>query len=129
MERAVQALDIGEPKFVIKLLGAMGCESVMRAAHTEKEGTVEIEFGKSTTSSSEISKTDERIVETQVLIFMKTCILPLAMQTRALILINGANDCFLSNALSRVAVAEQARLGKDCPFTGIKNIALRTYLL
>ena len=29
----------------------------------------------------------------------------------------GANDCCLSAALSNMAVAEQARLGKDCPFT------------
>lgn len=47
----------------------------------------------------------------------QTCILPLAMQTKALILVCGSNDCYLSTALARVAVAEQARLGKDCPFT------------
>ena len=53
---------------------------------------------------------------------MRTCILPLAMQTRALILVNGSNDCSLSAALSKVVVGEQARLGDDCPFTVLATV-------
>ena len=34
-------------------------------------------------------------------------------------MVNGANDCYLSAALSEIALAEQSRLGKDCPFTVI----------
>jgi len=37
---------------------------------------------------------------------------------RALILVGGANDCYLAAALADVALSEQARLGKDCPFNG-----------
>ena len=117
MERAVQALDIGEPKFVIKLVDSSGLSAQMRISHPEQAKDPESFFGKSTYNTSECCVADERIVETQILLFMKTCILPLAMQTKALILVCGSNDCYLSTALARVAVAEQARLGKDCPFT------------
>lgn len=119
MQRAVQALDIGDPKFVIKLLPALGLESQMRLAHPEEEFLPDVQYGKSNTNTSEICKGDERLVETQILQFMKSCILPLAMQTRALILVSGANDCYMSAALASVFVQEQARLGKDCPFTVI----------
>lgn len=40
-----------------------------------------------------------------------------AKQTRALILVAVANECFLSSALANVVLDEQARLGKDCSFT------------
>ena len=119
MQRAVQALDIGDPKFVIKLLPALGLESQMKLAHPEEEFLPDVQYGKSNTNTSEMCKGDERLVETQILLFMKSCILPLAMQTRALILVSGANDCYMSAALASVFVQEQARLGKDCPFTVI----------
>ena len=123
MERAVLALDIGEPKFVIKLMGSLGMQSQMLKSHPEKLNTSQLLYKKSTSITSEMDMGDERHVETQIILFMKTCILPLAMQTRALILVNGANDCILSSALARVAVAEQARLGKDCPFTVIATVS------
>ena len=44
-------------------------------------------------------------------------ILPQVKQTNALILIGGADDCMLDAALTEIAIAEQALLGPDCPFT------------
>ena len=125
MERVVQALDIGEPKFVIQLLPSMGSAKQMLLAHSERIGSKEVEYEQSTSASSEISADDERVVETQLLLFMKNCVLPLAVQTKALILVGGANDCILSASLSKVALAEQARLGKDCPFTVLATVAER----
>ena len=125
MERVVQALDIGEPKFVIQLLPSIGSGKQMLLAHSEDIGSKEVEFGSTTSASSEISADDERVVETQLLLFMKTCVLPLAVQTKALIVVGGANDCTLSASLSKVVVAEQARLGKDCPFTVLATVAER----
>lgn len=105
------------PQFVIKLVDSIGISAQMRVAHKERANDPESIYGKSTYNTSEICSSDERIVEQQIIFFMKTAILPLAMQTRALILVSGSNDCYLSTALARVALAEQARLGKDCPFT------------
>ena len=117
MQRCIQALDIGEPKFVIKLNPSVGVQSQMGTAHEEMIGTSSEYTGEFTTS--EIDKMDERVVETQMILFMRTCILPLAKQTRAVIIIGGANDCCMSAALANVALAEQARLGPNCPFTVI----------
>ena len=119
MGRFLSALDIGEPKFVIKLIDSEGIASQMRLAHPEKIDDPTSLFGSSTFNSSEISSNDERVVEQQILLFMKSCVLPLALQTKALIIVSGSNDCYLTAALARVAVQEQARYGKNCPFTVI----------
>lgn len=99
MARCIQALDIGEPKFVIKLCASPGVRSQSVISHSELKGTAYAEFNAFCPYghlSCEIDKSDEGVVESQILLFMKTCILPLAKQTHALILITGANDCYLS---------------------------------
>lgn len=52
MDRCVQALDIGEPKLVLKLCGSLGMASQMKLAHEEDIGLPEVEYGKSSTSTS-----------------------------------------------------------------------------
>lgn len=118
MERCIQALELGEPKFIIMLLHSGG-ESLVKLAHEECIGTDICEYKGSTYQSSELDESDARTCESRIILFMRTCILPLARQTRAIILVSGANDCFLNAALANVVLAEQARLGKDCPFTVI----------
>ena len=117
MKRCIDSLDIGNPKFVIILNGSVGSKTMMDISHEEKISKPETEYIAGEHLSSEISALDENIVETQILLFMTNAILPLAKQTNALIIVQGANDCILSASLSKVALAEQARLGKDCPFT------------
>ena len=128
MERCIQALDFGEPKFIIRLSPSHGVASQEHIAHEELEGTPIAEFTTDYAldskpdvayNTSELDKLDERVVQTQVILFMKTCILPLAHRTRATIFISGVNDCYLGTALAVVAIEEQARLGKDCPFNVI----------
>jgi hypothetical protein len=124
MARCIQALDIGEPKFVIKLCASISVRSQNVIAHGETTGTRASEYFNTANGnlSSELDRSDESIFESQVLLFMRTCIIPLAKQTHALILIAGANDCYLGAALSDVALAEQARLGKNCPFTVLATV-------
>ena len=117
MTRCIQALDIGDPKFVIKLCCSTGVETQMKVAHEELDGKPSTTYIGSEDQSSELNTFDAGVVETQVLLFMRTCIVPLAKQTRAVILVGGANDCYLSSTLATVAIEEQARMGKDCPFT------------
>jgi hypothetical protein len=123
MQRCIQALDIGDPKFVIKLLPSCGVESQMRIAHTEHLDHPQFHFKRGQYKSSELDRGDDAIVQSQILLLMRTCILPIAKQTRAIILVGGANDCYLSAALSNVVLAEQTRLGKDCPFTVIATVS------
>ena len=132
MERCIQELDVGEPKFIIRLNPSTGVASQNQIAHEELEGTPSAEFQSNNLlhgpwarnwetahMSSELDKLDDRVVETQIILFMKTCILPLAHRTRATIVISGANECYLATALAVVAVEEQARLGAACPFNVI----------
>lgn len=119
MLRCIEALEVSEPKFVIILLAAMGDSVQMQFAHAEDVLTptpVTTYLG-GDTQRSEVDASDEDTVRTSVIMFMKNCILPLAKQTKALIIVQGANDCFLSAALANVVLEEQARLGKDCPFS------------
>ncbi len=104
---------------MIKLMPSIGTSSASMKSHPEVEPLFNTQLGLERYAGSEICDSDERAVETQTLLFLKTCLLPLAMQTRALIIVSGANDCTLCTALSKVVVGEQARLGKDCPFTVI----------
>jgi hypothetical protein len=122
MQRCIQALDIGDPKFVIKLLPSCGVESQMHIAHTEYLHAPEFHYKASPYKSSELDRGDDSIVQSQILLLMRTCILPIAKQTRAIILVGGADDCYLSAALSNAVLAEQARLGKDCPFSVIATV-------
>ena len=117
MHRAIQALDIGEPKFVIKIVDSIGVASQMKLSHAESANDPNSVYGVSSFTSSEINLSDDRVVEQEIILFMKNCVLPLAMQTKALILVSGSNDCYLTAALARVALQEQARWGKNCPFT------------
>lgn len=121
MGRFIEALDIGEPKLVIILLGgSFGFRSQMLASHKEVLGTKEELFNPMYLSSN-IDMTDEESYRSQVINFMKNSILPIALQTEAIILISGSNECFLSSIFSEVALAEQAKYGNRCPF---KVIAL-----
>lgn len=109
--RCLQALDLGKPKCVIRLLSSE--KGVAQyAVHTQNRGYVlsAQQYG------SDLGPHDAAQAQTQLDLFMKTCILPLAMETHALIICSGCNDDSLAASLERVVVPEQARLGRSCPF-------------
>ena len=126
MGRCIQALDLGKPKLVIKLMTAMGPRSQAVEAHSENIDTPIGHFKASIGDgflSPELDFSDERIVESQAVLFLRTCLLPLAIQTRAIIVVSGANDCFIGSALASVCMGMQARMGKDCPFTVVCTVS------
>jgi hypothetical protein len=111
IQRCLQALDLGKPKCVIRLLSAE--KGVAQyTVHTETRGYVlsPQQYG------SDLGPHDAARAQMQLDLFMKTCILPLAKQTHALIICSGCNDDALAASLERVVVPEQARLGRNCPF-------------
>lgn len=117
MCHCLQELGVGDPKFVIKLVPSVGLYSLMKKVHGETKGTAKAEFSNPIQAPSDFDPHDDYVVQQQVSVFMKTCIIPIAVKTRALILVAGANDCCLSKALSDVAFAEKERIGANCPFT------------
>lgn len=96
MVRCIQALEIGKPKFVILLAPSVGMELQTHIGHAELINTPPIEymsckiFGDTDSITpaslyngrSEFDTSDSNVVASQVLLFMKTCILPLAIQTK-----------------------------------------------
>jgi hypothetical protein len=122
MKRCLEELDIGEPKFVIMLAPSIGLHALMKKVHGEALGTARAEFIDPSFGPSEIDLHDDFLVQQKVAVFMKACVIPIAIKTHALILISGSNDCCLSKALSDVAFSEQQRLGSDCPFTVLATV-------
>ena len=113
--RCIQALDLGEPKCIIRLMFSGGSSYLYKAnaqAHMQRLG----QWGTYTINGGNINAKDDSDFIQQAIMLMRNCIIPLAKETRALIIINASTNCLLGNVLAEVAVPEQERLGKNCPF-------------
>ena len=97
MKSVFEALELPEAHFVIRLTGSTGGLACLRS-HTEQEG----HLAQIQTSPPEITKDDINATEARLVLFIKHCILPVAMQTGALILCAGVNDCSLAKAIAQV---------------------------
>ena len=86
-------------------------------------GDQNVPYKPSAFTCSELNSRDEDIVRTQTILFMKSVILPLAIQTKALIIVDGRSDCLLGDSLAKVVLTEQARLGRDCPFSVVAMVS------
>ena len=118
MENVLSALELPESHFVMRFLPAWKGVDATRA-HTELSGKIDGALY----APPEVSLHDSNMTEAQISLFVKQCILPVAMQTRALILIGGVNDDSLGMAIQRIMQPIQDRMGDSCPFT-IIGIAL-----
>ena len=115
MPKIFNALELKKPNFVIKLMHTGASEATV-LAHSELAGTVEYVFE---LAVPEVSKKDTAVTERQLVKFMHECVLPLAMQTKALIIMAAGNDCALATATAKVLAPVQQRLGSECPFTTV----------
>jgi hypothetical protein len=115
MSKIFNALELNQPNFVIKLAQTLGSEAEIRV-HTEVKGTVEevLEM-----TIPELNAQDAKVTERQLVKIMSECVLPLAMQTKALILMSAGNDCAMATAAAKVLGPVQRRLGQECPFTTV----------
>ena len=112
MNRVLQALELPEAHFVIRLMPSF-CGKVDGLAHEEIKGRVDSLMD----APPEINQEDLNRTEAQMLLFIKHCVLPVAMQTKALILVGGCNDDTLGMAVQKVMGPIQVRMGEACPFT------------
>jgi hypothetical protein len=112
IKSVVQALELRESHFIIRLMPSYGGKAGNKA-HKERKGNLTEMMNK----APELNHNDAHGTESQMVLFVKHCILPVAMQTQALILIGGIDDDTLSMAVQKVMGPVQKRLGKDCPFT------------
>jgi hypothetical protein len=103
----LEALDFGKPKCVIRLMRSANGD-VNFLVHVESHDEEDGQFGKNQKFGAEICSHDAFTTSKQIDVFMKTCVLPLAMQTHALIICSGSNDCSLAASLQRIIVPEQS---------------------
>ena len=126
LARCIQALDLGQPKCIIRL-----CE----AWSTSKEYQVLVnhqrlemgQFGSLAILGAEMDVSDSIETDKQLALFMRNQLLPLAKETRALIIINSGSACAMGNALRMTFMSEVERMGSDCPFKIIGFGAALTY--
>ncbi len=115
-DRCIQALDLGQPKCIIRLIGSYGTAQDYRV-HIQRRDRPEGQYkGQSLEFGSEIHAEDSYTTQKQLVVFFKNCLLPLAKKTKALIILSCADDCALTGALERVVLPELDRLGANCPF-------------
>ena len=112
MDNVLQALELPESHFVIRLVPSFMGRAEYEA-HLERRGRIDERLS----LPPLFDESDAHRSESQLILFIKNCILPVAMQTRALILCGGANDCSLAVAVQKVMGPVLERMGKDCPFT------------
>ena len=123
ISKCLQALELRDPKCVIRIMpSCKGRQEYL--VHTESHDTSKEIWGGCQPLGCEITAEDEYVSASQLALFMEKCVLPLACQTSALIIVSGANDCTLAAALARAVAPMQARLGKKCPFTVLATLSL-----
>lgn len=124
VSKLLEELDIGDPKFVIIFEPGVNVQSQMRISNPVQGGSIWEKFKRDGRYQSELNEYDSRITESQVINFMRNVLLPIAVETKAVILVQAENACFLSAAFALVAASEQARLGIHCPFKVIASVHL-----
>ena len=123
-------LDLGESKFIIILEPAVFAHYQMVTSNPVEQGASKWKrFYQLDRYRSELNETDSRMTETQVVDFMRNILLPIAIETKAVILCQAENSCFLSASFALVAAAEQVRLGAKCPFKVITFVNLSSIYL
>ena len=110
IQKILDAFQLPETNFVIQLLPSYGGIEEQKA-HEEKIGLAKYcdEIPPHKTPRDAVS------TETQTMLFIKHCILPVAMKARALIIITATNDCSLSVAVGKIMGPIQKRMGSKCP--------------
>lgn len=117
MEKAITALQLNDAMCIIRLIASHGTAQDYRV-HIERRDQPAGQYeGTSVQFGSELNAKDSYIMQKQLVLFFKNCLIPLAKKTKALIVLNAADDCCLTAALERVVLPELERLGGSCPFT------------
>lgn len=107
MPKLRQALDIQEPKLVIRLFPCLRGRSYWNRFPKRNPSNP-------TYSPPELSDADEDRVEQELNLIAKEVLLPLAVRSHALVV--GVSACALMNAFANVCGPIQRRYGDKCPF-------------
>jgi hypothetical protein len=121
MSYFLQAMDITpRPQLVINLLPSLwraeneGSFPLCGCLKKNDDATRKLilDFGFHT----EAGKKELEAAGLNVMLFLQHCVLPVAIQTNALVLMHG-DECVLSTAFSELCAAQQEKMGGKLPFT------------
>jgi hypothetical protein len=114
--KVLDAMDITpRPQLVINLLPSMWRQggpagSLLRDDRETREVLIELNrYG-------ELGKEELDQAHLNVVLFLQRCVLPVAIQTNALVLMH-SSECVLAKAFSELCAAQQEKMGGQLPFT------------
>ena len=121
LQKMLDVLEVGKPRLVISLLESRGMQGYTQGlgpdlcayANSDNWGAG-LKYG----SAPYASKEEERMAQSRIDMFMSEVLLPLAVQTQAIILANAIRGtCVLSMAFTRAVSVNRAKWGGQLPFT------------
>lgn len=132
LRKMFDALEIGRPQLVINLLESKGMRPFLRCiSHEEFEaGNILDLAGFQHNKPPFLSQEEEDAVQSKIDLFMADVVVPLAVQTQAVILACAVPDeCCLSASLTRVVSSQRAKWGQVLPFKilSLTNLGFMLY--
>jgi hypothetical protein len=117
MEKVLQAMEVAQPKLVINLFGSIAhnyslCVSTSSVHWSKKTESNTLHFH----DYAELNEQSLRFTDKKIAKFLEACILPLAIQTNALVICDN-DDCSLSKAWSEICIVEANKRKGRLPFT------------
>jgi hypothetical protein len=117
-QKVLQAMEIKKPKLVINLFGSTPSQGTLCRALGDTHWTTSCSGSISHHDHAEVDEAALHCTNKKIALFLKTCVLPLAIQTNALVIIHNS-DCSFARAFSDICLSEINKLGNDFPFTVI----------
>jgi hypothetical protein len=116
MQKVLQAMEVTQPKLIINLFGSIAhnyslCIATSSVHWSKPESSTLHYHDYAEVNEKELRETDKRIA-----MFLEACILPLAIQTNALVICDN-DDCSFSKAFSEICIAEANKRHGVLPFT------------
>ena len=115
MQKLIEALELPRPKLVINLLISQGFSGWVKEI-SQRTTASHYLYGIAQGYASFTSASDQRVAEEKIDRFMMDVLIPLAVQTNAIVLCTSEkNSCILSTSQHRMLALERTKWGNSEP--------------
>ena len=112
MDHFVACLKLRRPKLILKFIGSYGDALDIASSYDPKHTQFPYVH-----CVPEVSVGDQSKVEEMLIAFARDCILELARNTNAIVIVEATINCGLGSAIRKVLGPVQEQMGPRCPFT------------
>lgn len=121
MDHFVACLKLRRPKLILKFMGSYGDSNDL--THSYEVRHTQFPF---VACVPEVSVGDQSKVEEHLIKFVQDCILDLAKNTNAIVIIEATANCGLAAAVRKVLGPVRDQMGDKCPFSliGITSVSV-----